>query len=95
MICILQQEDALLSREGHLGSCSRQGEDGLRGHFGLGGALAMGWRMLALGTQAQWTVDGLSDGCDVWTSEHPVARHECFPRLVMCPLFFKRDSKSE
>lgn len=68
---------------------------GLRGHLGLGGALAMGWRMLALGTQAQWTVDGLSEGCDVWASEHPVARHECFPRLVMCPLFFKRDCKSE
>lgn len=31
MICILPQEDALLSREGHLGSCSRQGEDGPEG----------------------------------------------------------------
>lgn len=27
MICILPQEDALLSREGHLGPCPRQGED--------------------------------------------------------------------
>lgn len=63
------------------------------GHRGLGGALAMGWRILALGTQAQWTVYGLSEGSDVWVVSTQWPGMNAFPGSP-CALSFSRETVS-